>query len=132
MICKFIKSDGKKCRARALKSEDYCFAHSKEKEIVKKRHAARVKGGANSKRIYKNIDEAPIDSIDGAVKMLSSTIKEVKSGELPVNRANSVGYLLNILIKSLEIRDIEQRLVEIEDQVVNVRWMTKEEGLKTC
>jgi hypothetical protein len=46
--------------------------------------------------------------------LLSDTINRVRKGDLDVRVANTVGYLAGVLLKSLEVGDLEDRLTQLE------------------
>ena len=50
-------------------------------------------------------------------KLLQRTVFEVRQGTITPAIANSIGFLCNCLLKSLEQTEIERRLDEIEKRV---------------
>ncbi|MGH7800481.1 MAG: hypothetical protein ACREOW_07605 [Thermodesulfobacteriota bacterium] len=53
-------------------------------------------------------------------RLLSRIINMVLNDEIEVNRANCIGQLCNTLLKSMEMGDLENRLEEVEKQVLGI------------
>ena len=113
--CKFIKPDGEQCRARAMKGSEYCFTHNPDTQIEK--HLAVVKGGLASKRVKLDLKPLSIKSPQEVGKLLEDTINGVRSGEIPPNIANTIGYLAGHALKALEASNLDQR-VEIVESIL--------------
>lgn len=115
--CKYKKGK-KRCKNFALTGDDYCFFHSPDK--AKDRAKAQRKGGkkalAEKKHILKE-SNIQIKNTSDVVKLLNKTINQVRTGEIEVKIANSVGYLSGICLKAIEQGDIEERLDALEDKV---------------
>ena len=73
------------------------------------------KSGQVKKKIQVHL--APIE-FQGDVKeildLLADTINRVRSNHMPPRTANTIGYLTNVMIKALEISQIDDRLKEVE------------------
>ena len=104
------------CRANALRDEALCFAHSTKPEIVKKRDAARRKGGSKGKLQLQDVDVQTIEDIRG---ILSETVSELRSSasENLVSKCRTVGYLCSILLTTLEKSDLEDRISMLEESL---------------
>ncbi|MGB7061149.1 MAG: hypothetical protein WBF13_02200 [Candidatus Zixiibacteriota bacterium] len=117
--CKHRKGK-RRCKNYALTGDDYCFFHSPRK--AKQRADAQRKGGkkalADKKRVLKNSD-IQIETTSDVVKLLNETINQVRTGQIEVKIANSVGYLSGICLKALEQGDLEKRLEALEEKVFN-------------
>ncbi len=50
-------------------------------------------------------------------RFLNRTINQLLNGEIKSDDARCVGYLSNILLKSIETEELENRLTEIEKQM---------------
>ena len=115
MQCTYVKPNKTQCRARALKGSNYCFFHSKEKEVIKKRKQASTKGGRSSKvRISYPRDNIPLNNISEVLEMLEKVINEVRMGNIEVNRANSIGYLSSLMLKGFDQMDVVTKIQSIE------------------
>ena len=110
--CKFIKPDGEQCRAKAMKGSDYCFTHNPDMQTEK--HLAVVKGGLNSKRVKLDLEPLSIKTPQEVSMLLEDTINKVRSGEIPPNIANTIGYLAGHALKALEASNLDQRVEMVE------------------
>jgi len=112
--CKQIKADGTRCQANAVNGSDYCFAHDPEREA--ERRAARQAGGrvGKTKVLPSDTPDVPLSSSMEVAALLGQTINQVRRGDVDPKVANTVGYLSGVLIRALEVGDIEQRLATLE------------------
>jgi len=110
--CKHIKPDGEQCRARAMKGSDYCFTHNPDTQVEK--HLAVVKGGLASKRVKLDLEPLSIKTPQEVSMLLENTINGVRSGEIPPNIANTIGYLAGHALKALEASNLDQRVEMVE------------------
>ena len=51
-------------------------------------------------------------------RLLSRTINQLLKGEIQTDKARCIGYLSSVLLKSLEVEELEARITEIENQVL--------------
>ena len=110
--CIFIKPDGERCQAKAMKESDYCFTHNPDTQIEK--HLAVVKGGLASKKVKLDLEPLSIKTPQEVGKLLEDTINGVRSGEIPPNIANTIGYLAGHALKALEASNLDQRVEMVE------------------
>jgi len=110
--CRFIKPDGERCQAKAMKGSDYCFTHNPDTQIEK--HLAVVKGGLNSKKVKLDLEPLSIKTPQEISMLLEDTINKVRSGEIPPNIANTIGYLAGHALKALEASNLDQRVEMVE------------------
>jgi hypothetical protein len=110
--CKYIKQDGEQCQAKAMRESDYCFNHNPDTQIEK--HLAVVKGGLASKRVKLGLEPLSIKTPKDIGILLEDTINGVRSGEIPPNIANTIGYLAGHILKALETSDIDEKVAELE------------------
>ena len=110
--CKFIKPDGERCQAKAMKESEYCFTHNPDTQIEK--HLAVVKGGLNSKKVKLDLKPLSIKNPQEVGKLLEDTINGVRSGEIPPKIANTIGYLTGHALKALEASNLDQRVEMVE------------------
>lgn len=127
MECEFIKKDGTKCLAKAIKGDKYCFAHSKNIKIVEKRNEAKKLGGANGRKqmLVPSKDIIAVKGPKDALELLEKTINDVRQNRIAVNQANCIGYLCNIMSKIFEQQQIETRLAVLERVVLLERKKVK-------
>ncbi|MFW9942946.1 MAG: hypothetical protein ACFFFT_18060 [Candidatus Thorarchaeota archaeon] len=117
MRCVFIKNNGDRCEANSIHGSKFCYWHAPEIDKEEKQIARRRGGYANRHIIKESLPEIRIKNIKDIVNLLEDTINGVRSGNLEINIANSLGYLSSQLIKALEISDLERRLEEIEKNI---------------
>jgi len=98
-----------------MKESDYCFTHNPDTQIEK--HLAVVKGGLASKKIKLDLKPLSIKNPQEVGKLLEDTINKVRSGEIPPNIANAIGYLAGHALKALEASNLDQR-VEIVESIL--------------
>jgi hypothetical protein len=117
MQCQAINRDGKQCRAHALKGKQYCLMHDPESKNQLKDFARQ--GGLVKKKVQAYL--SPIEftgDIKEVLDLLVDTINRVRSNTMPARTANTIGYLANVMIKALEITEIDNRLKQVERVVM--------------
>jgi hypothetical protein len=122
MQCKYIKSNKSQCKAKTIKESKYCFVHDPNNQ--EKRLEASAKGGSLSKKLNLDLDSINLKNSSDAVLLLEETINLVRQGDLPVNIANSIGYLSGHLLKAIEASEIQERL-EVIERVIFERKQVK-------
>jgi hypothetical protein len=58
-----------------------------------------------------------IETVRDVCDLLSTTINDVRKGRLDPKIANTVGYLASVLVKAMEVGDLEERLAMLETAV---------------
>lgn len=120
--CKAIRKDGGRCQAQATSDGDYCFFHDEARKAEAR--SAQVRGGQQRTRSV--LDPAAltqwrqpgtVPSPDDVLLLLADTIDEVKTGQLDPKVANSVGYLVGVMLKALEYDALNERLAALEAAV---------------
>jgi len=99
-----------------MKGSDYCFTHNPETKIEK--HLAVVKGGLASKRVKLDLEPLSLKTPQGVAELLEDTINRVRSGEMPPNIANTIGYLAGHTLKALEVSNLDQRVEMVESIIL--------------
>ena len=117
--CKFInQKTGERCGAFALES-GFCFSH--DPNLKKEKARAIKKGGLALKRIKLNLSPVKIRTAHDVTLVLEEVINLTRSGELPCsNPANTIGFLCNQILKSIELNNIETE-VSILKKVISQR-----------
>ena len=95
-----------------MKDSEFCFTHNPEASEAK--YQAVVKGGSSPKKNYSPLAPVVISDSNSVVKLLATTINEVRKGEIDLRVANCIGYLSGHLIKALEVSEIGNRMETIE------------------
>lgn len=113
-VCSGTKPDQTKCRAAAIPGSAFCFFHEPSKAI--ERREAQARGGQNNriKTLTESSPEVNVEDAGDATTLLSDTINNVLKGRIDPRVANSVGYLVGILLKAKERDDLEQRIEQLE------------------
>jgi hypothetical protein len=115
--CKFIKSDGQECRANPMKDSEFCFTHNPDTE--EERMYAVSKGGSSPRKAREPLPELKIEDAKDVVRLLSTTITEVRAGSVELRVANCIGYLSGHLIKAFEVSTLEERIIRLEKLLPN-------------
>jgi len=114
--CHFIKPDGEQCQAKAMKGCDYCFTHNPDTRAEK--HLAVIKGGLNSKKVRLDLKPLSIKTPQEVSMLIEDTINQVRSGKMPPNIANTIGYLAGHALKAIETADIKDKITELEAVII--------------
>ena len=119
--CVATKRNGKACKAAALPGSHFCFFHDPAKAAARRK--AQSAGGLANRMATLPADAPDVKVEDGAdvVKLLSSTINQVRRGEIDPRVANAVGYLSNIVLTATGQRELESRIAELESLVKSRR-----------
>lgn len=120
--CKAIRKDGGRCQAQAGAGSEYCFFHDEARKAEAR--AAQARGGQQKARLVLDPDAlAPwrqlgaVPSSDEVLLLLADTIDHVRTGRLDPKIANSVGYLVGIMLRALEYDALNERLAALEAAV---------------
>lgn len=129
--CTAMCADGAPCRAHALAGDEFCFTHhparSEERAI-----ARRAGGEARRATILPPpVPDRTLRSAGDVTALVSDAIGLVLKGELDSRSANTVGYLCSVLLKAIQVGELEERLARIEAAVrpgAVVGLVTREPG----
>ena len=114
MKCEFIKDNGEKCEAYAVKGTSFCYFHNPDISDEEKKEA-QTNGGANRALTLKEpLPVLPIAQPDDAVLLVADTINRVRAGKLDIRTANCLGFLADKLLKALEASQTNDKLERIE------------------
>ena len=114
MKCEFIKPDGQKCEAYAVKGSSFCYFHNPDISDEEKRKA-QTSGGANRVlTLKKPLPPIQINNQDDVVLLVADTINRVRAGKLDIRTANCLGFLADKLLKALEASQTNEKLEKIE------------------
>jgi Family of unknown function (DUF5763) len=114
MTCKGTTNAGERCRAIAVK-DGLCALHSNPKLAAE---MGRMSGKVRRSR--KSLEQPPpeLASPQTAQEVriaLGQFISDVRARRLDSKLAGTLGYLANVLLKSIEISDVEARLASLEN-----------------
>ena len=117
--CKAKNAKGEPCQAPAIDGSEYCFFHAPERAAD--RQAARVKGAKASPRktvvLGNDVDLADAESVRALLAgMLREVMGTQTGGRMDiVKKARCAGYLGGILLKAVELSEIEKRITALEE-----------------
>jgi len=117
MKCEFIKPDGIKCEAHAVRGSKFCYFHNPDISDKEKQNAQTRGGQARALTISEPLPALPINEPNDAVLLIADTINRVRAGTLDIRTANCLGYLTDKLLKALEVSKLNDR-VEIIERVI--------------
>lgn len=133
--CKATKKDGSPCRGWATYG-DFCTFHAPELEDRRREGQAKggmktlgkVKGDGKADEVERRVGQLKpwrgeagevrvLDSPDPAdlMTLLADTIDDVRAGDITPQIANSVGYLAGVMVKVIEVHQMNERLQSIEE-----------------
>lgn len=117
MKCTYIKPNGERCEAFAIKNSQYCFTHDPSKK--EERTLAVKKGGLVKKRILlDNKEEVMLNDLKDAKEFLSRLINDVWKGKIPATPvANTLGFLVRCFIEVYEKSELEERIRKLEEEI---------------
>jgi hypothetical protein len=109
--CKANTNAGERCRAIAVK-DGLCALHADPALAVE---MGRKSGKARrSKRSSEQAELTPPQTADEVRTALGQFISDVRARRLDPKVAGTLGYLANVLLKSIEVSDAEGRLATLE------------------
>jgi len=113
--CRATRADGAACSGTA-RADGYCFAHSPE--LAERRAAGRRAGGKERSRkavvLPAGTADLALQTVADVVKMLATTINEVRRGQLDAKVGNCLGVLAGVLLRALAGDEVERRLLALE------------------
>lgn len=125
MKCTYIDSNNNQCQANAMRNSAYCFVHNPN---TKEEHALAVrKGGKASRRDRLHLVPVSTRKPEEVVNLLEETINGIRTGTIPPQIANTIGFLCGHLLKAMEASDLDKRLEVIERVVLERKSVMKGE-----
>jgi len=115
MQCEFIKKDNAQCQALAVNNSEYCYFHNKNSKQALKESSS--KGGKTPKKVFKPLPAMNISDSKSVVELLTTTINEVRKGDLDVRIANCLGFLSSHLLRAIEQSDVIVRIEKLENAI---------------
>jgi hypothetical protein len=117
--CKARNRDGKPCRCNPPLGKEFCYFHDPELADIRRQHQS--KGGENALRV--RYPRLPADTPDVDLKsaedvrvLMSDTISRLRRGEMDRPVCATIGYLAQMVLKSKEQGEIEERLNNLEEK----------------
>lgn len=110
--CRGVSKAGTPCQSPATRN-GWCFWHDPERPEDEKRAAASKGGLASRPSVLPEAADIRLRTPDGCMAILEETASQVRRGELAPNVANSIGYLVSVAVKVVEVT-ISDRLDRLE------------------
>ncbi len=116
--CSFRKENGEPCRAAPLTGKNLCFWHCPDhaEEVAE----ARRLGGLRRRREVAVVGAYELGGLDTVVdlrRILEIALLDTLSLDNSIARARTLGYLVGVAAKLLEVGELEQRLAYLEAAV---------------
>ena len=124
--CKATTNTGARCRAIAVKG-GLCPLHADPQRAAE---MGRKSGKARRNRNSWEVPSAEIPPPQSAREIRSALgqfISDVRARRLEPKVATTLGYLANVLLKSIEVSELEDRLAALEAANRNVGRTSQEE-----
>ncbi len=116
--CRAETKTGRACQMAPLMGSEWCFAHDPHRTADRAR--ARRRGGLNRRTPKARVDVLGVPrlrSVDAVQDLLDGAVRDTLLQENSGQRSRALGYLAGLVLKSLEVGQIENRLSELEDRV---------------
>ena len=114
MKCEFIKTDGEKCEAHAIKDSEFCYFHNPDISDEEKREAQSNGGKTKALTLKEALPEIALTTPNHAVFLIADTISRVRAGTLDIRTANCLGFLSDKLLKAFEVSQLNNRVEFLE------------------
>ena len=113
MKCRASNKRGEPC-GMAPGASGWCFAHDPARG--RERAKARKKGGRNRRapKIGSQPEEVRLRSVDAVQVLLERTVADTLAQENSAQRSRTLGYLVGMALKALEVGELEERLTILE------------------
>ena len=114
--CIFHLPSGRQCKAAPLKDGEFCGVHSPER--AKDVQEARRLGGLRRKRestISSAYQFESLDSVDGIRRIVLIAVLDALSMENSMSRVRTLAYLAQVVLRMLEVGEIEERVAALEE-----------------
>jgi hypothetical protein len=101
-----------------LEGERYCFTHHPDK--ARERAIARKRGGHN--RQTPTVAEIPTEpirlrTVRDVQELLEGAVADTLAQSNSAQRSRTLGYLLGIALRALEVGELEERLAMLEGRL---------------
>lgn len=111
--CNARTTAGKRCRAVAVK-DGLCTLHADPKVAVEMGRKSGQARRTKDQLAQERTELTPPRTAQEVRVALGQFISDVRSRRLDTKVAGTLGYLANVLLKSIEVSDIEKRLESLE------------------
>jgi len=121
MKCEFIKTDGEKCEAHAIKDSEFCYFHNPDISDEEKREAQSNGGKTKALKLKEPLPALALVKPDDTILLVADTIRRVRAGTLDIRTANCLGFLSDKLLKAFEVSKLNDRVKIIERVILEKR-----------
>ena len=116
--CAFDSPGGEPCRAAPLRDSQFCLMHSPEH--AQEVQEARRLGGLRRKReatLSGAYDFESLDTVGGIRRLIEVAVMDTLGMENSISRSRTLAYLAQVALRTLEVGDLEERIVALEHAV---------------
>jgi len=121
MKCEFIKDNGEKCEAHAIKDSEFCYFHNPDISDEEKREAQSNGGKTKALKLKEPLPALALVKPDDTILLVADTIRRVRAGTLDIRTANCLGFLSDKLLKAFEVSKLNARVEMIEQVILKKR-----------
>lgn len=101
MQCSHLKKDNTQCQAKAMQNARFCFRHNPA--TVDEQKEASARGGKHNKVLSLDLRPVSLRSPEAVLEVIEEAVNLVRSGQMPTNTANTIGFLVQHSMKVLEV-----------------------------
>ena len=113
--CEFLKANGERCHAQKLRGSSLCYFHSPE--VIVERAEARRRGGLNRNSLgMGETGSYLIKSPKDVLIVLEDAVNDAMALPNTSEKAKAIGYLSQIILKGMEVTDLEARIKNLEER----------------
>ena len=116
MRCQARRRDGSPCKADAHPGKRFCCFHNPA--LAAERTEGRRKGGVARTRtavtLPADTPDLPLRSVGDIVRALGLTFNHVRTGRLDARVGNCLGVLAGVLLRAVEVGELEERIAALE------------------
>lgn len=116
MQCTHIKLDGEQCNAHAIAESEFCFSH--DPDTKEEKELAVLKGGLAPKGKIEPLAPLPMSNPEEVLVLLQDTINRIRTSPMTHQKANSIGYLASIALKTMEVGELGEKLELINSLIL--------------
>lgn len=120
--CAFRGPAGKPCQAPPLHDSQFCLMHSPEH--AQEVQEARRLGGLRRKReatVSGAYDFDGLETVTGIRRLIQVAVIDTLGMENSIARSRTLAYLAMVALRTLEVGDLEERLIALEQAVHSKR-----------
>lgn len=114
--CQMTNEEGQPCSAPPMRNSNFCFFHDPDK--AQQRESARRAGGIERSRpiavLSADTPDVSLKNHAQVLELLPDLVNRTLKGEVDPKVIHAVTALLNILMKALELSEVEKRLNALE------------------